>query len=335
MNEFAFAYGMPQSRGKIKVCPEDFYVEEELGFELTGEGEHLFLQIEKKSLTTEEMVKEIARKLDINFKLISYAGLKDKFAQARQWFSIHLPGQSDPCLNHLASEQYQVLQTMRHNKKLKIGSLKGNHFRIKISDFHCNQSDIEYRIDNIIKSGVPNYYGLQRFGNHFSNLNNAQALLFENKKIKNRYLRGLYYSAARSFLFNQILNQRVLQNCWNKPVKGDLMMLAGTNSVFKPDEINEEIMQRVLIHDIYPAAPLWGEGENRVTDDALFMESSALNPWEKWCEKLELHQLKKTYRATVLLPKQFSFEKDTFSFSLPKGAFATSVLREILMLESS
>ncbi|WP_058528594.1 tRNA pseudouridine(13) synthase TruD [Legionella londiniensis] len=330
MHELAFAYGSPKSSGKIKACPEDFFVEEILGFEPAGEGEHLFLQIEKKLLTTEEMIRILSQKLAVDINRISYAGLKDKFARTIQWFSVHLPGMPDPDLNQLNSENYHLLKAVRHHKKLKIGALKENRFSIKIQDFQCDQSDINMRIRQIIKRGVPNYFGPQRFGNQCSNLNHAYSLLFENKKVKNRHLRSIYYSAARAFLFNQVLSYRVLNDCWDQPVNGDLMMLSGTNSIFRLDEVDDEIKRRVSARDIYPTAPLWGQDKKRIQDDALDLESKALEPWQEWCLKLEEHGLKKSYRSMVLYPSQFQFRDNTMSFILPKGGFATTVLRELV-----
>ena len=332
LNELNFAYGPSRSSGQIKNQPEDFCVDEHLGFELAGEGEHLYLLIEKKLLNTEDMVKILARTLGLPVKNISYAGLKDKQAKTTQWFSLHLPGLADPNLDSLNTDNYRLLKAMRHNKKLKIGALKGNRFNIKIHQFDYDENELLMRIENIKAHGVPNYFGSQRFGHHGGNLDRAKDVLLENKKIKNRHLRGIYYSAARSFLFNQVLSLRVGNASWNYPLIGDVMMLAGSHSVFQLAAIDDEIMQRVSENDIFPAAPLWGVGEELLTGSALQIQNQAIEPWHEWCAALERHGLSKSYRSMVLLPEHLEFNDDVFTFTLPAGSFATTVLRELLTI---
>lgn len=330
LKELNFAYAPPKASGYIKSVPEDFCVLEQLSFELTGEGEHLFLLIEKTLLNTEEMVKIIARAFNLPFKAISYAGLKDKFAKTTQWFSLHLPGMSDPPLEDLKSDNYRVIKAMRHNKKLKIGAIKANHFTLNIKQFEGDKEALTTRIEHIKAHGVPNYFGPQRFGNQGHNLHHAKSLLLDHKKIKNRHLRGIYYSAARSFLFNLILNHRVGDTTWNQPLRGDLMMLSGSHSVFHVESPDDEIIQRTEKNDISPAAPLWGKGDERLTNDALIRQNMAIEPWQAWCLALEQHELQRAYRAMVLLPNNLQFQDNVFTFSLPTGTYATTVLRELL-----
>ena len=178
---------------------------------------------------------------------------------------------------------------------------------------------------------MPNYFGAQRFGNNGNNLVHAKEILLANKKVKSSHLRGIYYSAARSFLFNQILSLRIIEECWNQPLNGDLMMLAGSHSVFHIDTVDDEIMQRIKEHDIYAAAPLWGTGKELLTDKALQIQQQALEPWNDWCVALEQHGLQKMYRSMVLLPEDLHYQDSVFSFTLPTGSFATMLLREFLV----
>ena len=330
LNELNYAYGRPTTCGQIKGSPDDFCVEEHLGFELTGQGEHLCLLIEKKQINTEEMARIIARSLHLPLKAISYAGLKDKFAKTIQWFSLHLPGMVDPILDDLNTENYRLLKAVRHHKKLKIGALKENHFKIKVRQCDHASTELLSRVEHIKLHGVPNYFGPQRFGHEGGNLERAKEVLLDNKKIKNRHLRGIYYSAARSFLFNQLLSLRVQKACWNLPISGDLMMLAGSHSIFQINAVDDELLKRVGEHDVFPAAPLWGEGPELVTMNALQIQNEANKPWNDWCIALEQHGLQKSDRSMVLIPENLQQQEDIFSFTLPAGAYATTVLRELL-----
>lgn len=330
LDDLHFAYGAPSAMGVLKANPEDFCVVEDLGFEPSGAGEHLFLLVEKTLLNTEDMVNIISESFNLPKKVISYAGLKDKYAKTTQWFSLHLPGLDNPSLDAFHGHNFKLLNAVRHHKKLKIGALKGNHFVIRLSDFRYEEPELLARIDQVRAHGVPNYFGPQRFGNQGSNVDRAKALLLEHKKIKSRHLRGIVYSAARSLLFNHILSHRVLAGNWNRPIEGDLMMLAGTHSVFAIDTVDDEIDRRIDEHDIFPAAPLWGQGKELLSKEALRLQTAALEPWSDWCDALEAHGLQKLYRTMVLLPENLQWNKDIFSFSLPTGAYATTVLRELI-----
>ncbi|WED43910.1 tRNA pseudouridine(13) synthase TruD [Legionella cardiaca] len=332
-SHFAFAYGAPAGSGKIKASPEDFRVNEILGFNLSGEGEHLYLQVEKKGLNTEELVKALARDLGRPAKTISYAGLKDKGAITTQWLSIHCPGEeiNSPLL--LQGEGWHVVQHQRHAKKLRTGALAANEFSLVIRNI-SDSEDVETRLQKIYRNGIPNYFGAQRFGYENQNLVKAEKLLLGGDKVRNHFLRGLYYSAARSFLFNQILSQRVQTETWNKAVAGDVMQLAGTNSIFAIDEPDEVIIKRVSEFDISPAAPLWGRGEERVSKQALIRQRQALSEYESWCDALEKHGLERSYRSLILKVENMKWDWQGnllhLSFRLPSGSYATSVVRELM-----
>lgn len=331
--QWHFAYSKPTSLALIKHYPEDFIVEERLGYDLSGEGEHVYLFIEKKGLNTEQVVKALSRHFSKSVRLISYAGLKDKQAVTRQWFSIHCPGEHLEGLDQLKGEGWSVLSHHRHNKKLKKGGLSANRFQLILRELELIE-DIETRLAWIKEKGVPNYFGQQRFGHEGKNLLHAKALLLENKPCKDRFLKGIYYSAARSYLFNCILSARVEQQNWNKALAGDVMQLSGSQSIFVIDEPDETIEKRVHEHDISPAVPLWGKGEEKAHAQALAAQSKALEGLEPWLSALEKHDLARSYRALVLMPQDLKWEWQErelhLSFELPAGCFATSVLRELL-----
>lgn len=332
----AYAYGQPLSTGNIKTTPEDFKVDEILGFEPTGEGEHLFLLIEKRGINTEELVKELATLTNLSPKLISYAGLKDRQALTTQWVGLHCPGQDIPEANSFSGKGWRVIESKRHSKKLKTGGLSGNAFQLILRDVKPDEA-LEKRLHHIQTLGVPNYFGNQRFGYGGQNLMKAQRLLEGGYKIKDRFLRGMYYSAARSFLFNCILSERVKQNNWNQALAGDVMQLGGTKSVFTLETPDDVIKKRVEEFDISPAGVLWGYGENKATAQALAIQQEMLLPYEKWCDGLIKQKLELAYRPFILQVKDLAWQREDdnllVKFKLPAGSYATSVVRELVLFD--
>jgi len=336
VSELSFAYSTPESFGSIKEHPEDFIVEEKLHFELEGEGEHLYLYIEKVGLNTEELVKEVAKSICKPIKSIAYAGLKDRHAKTRQWLSVHCPGEQLPDVDTLHGHGWHVMETARHRKKLKRGALSENSFTILLRNVDF-PDDIEKRLHLIKQSAVPNYFGPQRFGHQGQNVLKAKKILLDGDKVKNRFLRGMYLSAARSYLFNLIICKRVQLDNWNQAVSGDVMQLNGTNSIFTIDSADEVIQNRVLKQDIFPAAPLWGVGEEKAKNEALCIQQSALESYEPWQHALEQKKLQKSYRPLVLPVKDLCWQWQSkneliLQFKLPSGAYATSVLRELIQV---
>lgn len=334
VNDLAFAYGKPVASGVFKASVDDFKVNERLGFELTGSGEHQFLRIEKRGLNTEELVKRLAKCLAKPVKSISYAGLKDRQALTTQWLSVHCPGEVIQRVDWLEGDGWRVIDSGRHLKKLKIGGLASNMFTLVVREIvDCDAVDAHLQL--VKTCGVPNYFGPQRFGHNGQNISRAQDMLLNGVRVKDRFLRGIYYSAARSCLFNRILSIRVDQHNWNKALSGDLMQLAGSHSIFPIGVPDETIHSRVAVNDLSPASSLWGRGDEMLSLDALAVQQQGLSGFESWCEALVQHGLEKAYRAHVLHVHNLTWHwEDTnlnLSFELPPGAYATSVLRELIV----
>jgi tRNA pseudouridine13 synthase len=326
-------YGKPQSSASFKLVPEDFQVNELTFGQFSGEGEHIVLKIEKKGLTTEEVVKSLARLINKPTRLISYAGLKDRQALTTQWLSIHAPGEIVDGVEHWEAPGWRVLEHTRHNKKLRPGYLAGNQFVLRLRDI-SDAEDLIQRIKQISISGVPNYFGEQRFGREGGNLIKAEEMLVQGRKVKDRFLKGVYYSAARSWLFNLILAKRVRDHRWNTPLSGDVMQLSGSNSIFVIDEVENELIQRIKDKDVSPASPLPGKGKNMAKGEALELINEVYSDWTPWVTGLEHHGLEEAWRSNILHVNQFEYTiKDKtaeLSFSLPAGSYATVVLRELV-----
>ncbi len=330
-----YAYGEPECSGLIRHCPEDFIVDEISAIEPDGEGEHVLLQIRKRNTNTEWLAKQLARLAAVVAKDVSYAGLKDRQAVTTQWFSVRLAGKDEPDWDELNNDEFEVLQVHRHSRKLRRGALKGNRFELRIRELCCDPLTLENRLEKIKSQGVPNYFGEQRFGIDGANLDRATAM-FEGKRIKSRHQRSMYLSAARSQLFNRVLSQRVAGQSWNQAIDGDAMLLAGSNSFFSIDHVDDEIRQRIEKFDIHPSGILWGRGRAETKACAAEMEAALAKQFPLFCTGLEKAGLKAARRALRVMPENMAWTYEPeqkqliLSFELPAGAYATMVLREIV-----
>lgn len=331
--DFSYLEIKPNVKGSIKSIPEHFVVEEHLPFEPCGEGEHEYLFIEKRGMNTEEVAKLIARHGDLNKRDVSSAGLKDKWAVTRQWFSATVINK-EVNWQELNGDKLKVLKVVRHNKKLRKGVISHNSFKITVADFSGEPELLLARIEAVKVSGIPNYYGEQRFGNGGQNLEVAQLLFTGQKKVKNRHLRGIYLSAARSYLFNLYLSQRLAHKNWNQRVSGDVYMLDGSHSIFKDDQWQPGDEQRIVDLEIHPTGPLVGQGTSLAVDESLALESRIAEVWRDGADGLEAAGLKQDRRSLRVVPQNMNclFEEGNavITFDLPSGCFATSVLRELI-----
>lgn len=328
-----YVYGAPKSTAIFKLIPEDFHVNELFEGEFSGQGEHIILKIEKRGVTTEDVVKSLARLVNKPAKMISYAGLKDRQALTTQWLSIHAPGEEIEGVGTLEAPGWHVLEHTRHNKKLRPGYLSGNQFMVRLKDV-SDVDDLVKRIELIKDCGVPNYFGEQRFGREAGNLLKAEETLIQGRKVKDRFLKGIYFSAARSWIFNLILAKRVSEGTWNTPLSGDVMQLRGTKSIFTNEGIKDELVQRIKEKDISPASPLPGKGKPMAQEDALTLINEVYKEWMPWIQGLEKHGLEEAWRANILHIDQMDYVIDgktvELTFTLPPGSYATVVLRELV-----
>jgi len=329
------AYGATAAAGVIRAAPEDFQVDEIIPMEPDGAGEHCLLQIEKRNSNTDWVAGLLARHAGVPRRDVSYAGMKDRNAVTRQWFSVRLAGRAEPDWRDLESADLRLLQIARHGRKLRTGALLGNRFRLRVTGLQADRHWLQQRLQRIRQRGVPNYFGEQRFGHRGANLQQARRMLEGGGRRIGRHKQGIYLSAARSLLFNRVLASRIGVATWDQPEPGDWMALAGSRSGFKLDgPADETILRRCREMDIQPTGPLWGLGEPLVSDGVLQLESACLAPCRLWCEGLERHGLKQERRPLRVPAGDLSWEigegEMTLSFSLPKGSYATALLRELI-----
>lgn len=329
------AYGQPSAQAVIRRHPGDFLVDERLGFEPEGEGEHCWLQLEKIGLNTAEVVQRIALLAGVRRLDVGYAGLKDRNAITRQWFSVHLPGQADPDWSLLEGEQVRLLAAIRHPRKLRRGVHSANAFRLRLADLSGDRSDLQRRLDAILSGGVPNYFAEQRFGRQGATLQQALDWAHRGGPRVKRARRGLYLSALRSLLFNTLLAQRVEQKLWNTVRLGDVCMLRGTRSLFVCDAEGPDIWERLRSGDLHPGLPLWGVGERPGAVETLAEQDQALLELAPIADFLLSKKVDLAHRPARVVPDDFSWEFCDdgglrLAFTLPVGSYATAVLREVV-----
>jgi len=337
-SDLAYAYGKPETKGRLKVRNSDFQVDEIMPVQATGEGEHLWLKIEKDGSNTDWVAQQLAKLAGVKSMAVSYAGMKDRHAITTQWFSVHLPGIEDPDFSVLSIDDFKILQQTRHNRKLKRGALSGNQFRIRVTELEGKTESLDEKLQLIKQNGVPNYFGEQRFGREMGNL--AKAVKMFNQEIKKlkKQQRGLYLSSARSWIFNQILSTRIRQNNWLVPMQGEVFMLNRKSACFTDEsqnlQISEEIKQRLLDKEINLTGCLWGEGKSMAMRDVLELERQLAEEHKQLAEGIESARLKQERRALRLVPENLNWEITgntlNIEFDLPAGAFATMVLRECI-----
>ena len=328
------AHGGPRCRGVIRSQAEDFQVEEVPGFTPDGIGEHLLLFIEKRDSNTDWVAGQLARMAGVARCDVGYAGLKDRHALTRQWFSILLAGRPEPDWSGTQETGFRVLEQARHGRKLRPGALKGNRFRLRVRQLEGDHQALAETLQAIAQMGTPNYFGEQRFGAEAGNLESARRLFAGELKRVKRKQRGFYLSAVRSMLFNKVLAARVAADNWNRPLAGERMMLAGSRSSFLAPEIDLTLQQRLEQMDIHPSGPLWGRGGMMVTAEAAELERRVLEADRFWCDGLERFGLKMERRALRVPVTDLAWQIDQdhleLGFFLPKGCFATALLRECL-----
>jgi tRNA pseudouridine13 synthase len=337
INHWHYQYSKLNISGQLKSTAQDFQVTEILGYTPLGEGEHIYLWVEKIGLNTAYLAEQIAKFTGLPLRAVTYAGRKDKHALTQQWFSVHLPGKGEFNWNEFKPPGARILKAIRHNKKLRVGVLKGNHFTIKIRNLSAVDG-IENRLKQISFEGVPNYYGAQRFGSTAYDVRGSNLVLAEKmilgESIRNRNKRSMAISALRSWLFNEMVHTRLLEDHLQSQLTGDVMQLAGSNSFFCTTDIDPDLEQRLQLRDVFVTAPLWGTGDLPSQNQCLVLEKGVAKKYPDVTSTLENLGLKQERRAIRLFPEdlQWTINADSLDlqFSLPSGTFATSVLREII-----
>ena len=296
----------PLVHGLLRSSPEDFVVDEIFSTPFSGEGEHIYVFIEKTGQNTEYVAKQLARYLGVREMDVSFSGLKDRWAVTRQWFSVYTSNKELPAIEDWDLDGVKVLEQTLHNRKLRRGEHSANEFRIVVRGLSAlsEQRDrLEGSLQRVQREGVPNYFGVQRFGRDGQNLARARKW-FAGEIKASRSQRSFYLSAARSYLFNTLLARKINNGEWLQGLDGD--------------------------------GPLYGDPAPDVepmkdSEMQFFSEFDAL---VKGLHKNRMTLARRPYRMhPINFSWQFGDDSIAFSFALPTGAFATSVLSEVFELE--
>lgn len=332
MSDLPYAHGNPPLTAQLRAAPEDFVVEEILGYDPDGAGEHALLWVEKRGANTDWVARELARFAGVPPVAVGYAGLKDRHAVTRQAFTVQLAGKPDPDWSAFPHAEVKVLAATRHSRKLKRGALRGNRFVLALRQVQGDRAAAERVLEQIAARGVPNYFGEQRFGREGGNVAQARAM-FGGRRV-DRDKRSFLLSAARSHIFNGVLAARVERGAWDSPLEGEIWSLAGSRSWFGPEPFDATLAERLARGDIHPSGPLWGQGEPPTASEAgqLERDVAALDP--DLAEGLAAARMDQERRPLRLLPKDLRWrwlgdDALELAFELPAGAYATVVVREL------
>ncbi len=336
----------PLATGVVRSTPEDFRVDEILGFEAAGAGPHALLHVRKVGANTEWVSRELARAAGCKPFEVGFAGLKDRHAVTTQYFTVPRGKRSAQDFATLKGEGYEVLSAAEHQRKLPRGALEGNRFDITVRGVAVDRAELSARIDNLRTGGVPNYFGEQRFGRDGGNL---VAVLREAEKLaaagsdgggrggrrgRGNDDRGFMLSAARSLVFNATLGERVRRRDWDRLLVGDVANLDGRGSVFAVPELDEALVTRCQVLDIHPTAPLPGDGESLAQGEVRALEDSVAGAFPEALAVIRAERMNSERRALRLrvrdLDHEYAGDVLRLRFALSAGSFATTVLREII-----
>jgi len=331
-------------RARLRVELADFQVREELPFLPSGSGSHCWLEIEKRGLNTEQVAQRLARLAEVAVRDVGFAGLKDRWAVTRQVFTVPLGAHKTCPWASLNDDNLRIVSEQRHDKKLRRGVLRGNHFHLVLREVAGDRGLWEERLATVAQEGFPNYFGEQRFGH--GNIDKAGRLLAGAPRGMGRHERGLLWSAARSILFNAVLAERVRQDAWSRLLSGEVVQLDGSHSHFRAeDEELPALVERAAVWDLHPTGPLPGRAGIHPGGAALQVEDGALAAWRggvalpesglHWAQCLAAQGLDAARRPLRVRPQRLAWTWPDaatleLDFFLPAGSFATVLVETLL-----
>jgi len=328
------AHGAPLCAARLRTEPEDFLVEELLGFEASGTGQHVLLKVRKRNANTLWIARELANACGCRAGDVGYAGLKDRRAVAVQWFTVPQSRLAPSDWIGKGSGEYEVLEAHRHSRKLPRGALAGNRFVIRARGAAVDEASLAGRLAAIESRGVPNYFGPQRFGRDGANLQR----MGEDLRALRPADRGFILSAARSLVFNAVLATRVGDGSWERLEPGDLANLDGRASHFRVETPDETLIERCTRLDIHPTGPLWGSGSPLTGGRVFELEQCVASGLTTACGLTARAGMEHERRSLRLAVRNLQWQREEdaviLQFRLSRGAYATAVLRELFAVDA-
>jgi tRNA pseudouridine13 synthase len=322
--------------GKVGPEPEDFMVDEVPAYAASGKGEHQYVQVQKRLLTTPELVRRLAKAVGMNERDVGYAGLKDKHAVTTQWLSLATKTAISPEL--ALGDGVKILAVTRHDNKLRTGHLLGNRFTITLTGVHEQALERAERIAaRLRQEGLPNYFGAQRFGHAGRNLPDALSWLARGGRGRNRFEQKLFPSVVQSELFNRYLSTRVALGT-TQLLSGEVVRLEGAGAMFRVEDLEKE-QPRFAARDLHLTGPMLGPKMRPAADEALALEQRITA--ELGLDEAMLGALGReapgTRRDLFAPLPDLVIDAVTdraepalrLSFTLPAGGYATEVLRQL------
>jgi tRNA pseudouridine13 synthase len=342
-------------RGRIKTQLEDFVVDEIPVYEPSGAGEHLFVRIEKRGVTTHDAVKRIARAMEVDVRAIGVAGLKDKVAVTRQWISLPAPAKDatiEERARALALDGITVLEAKRHGNKLKTGHLRGNRFEIVVRGIAADATPaVVATLERIGREGAPNAFGAQRFGKLGDTAERARAWLTGKERAPgDPRMRRFHFSALQSAVFNAVLTARIADGTWNVPLVGDVLKKEDTGGLFVCTDVQAD-RERASRGEVCPTGPIVGVKMKRPEGEVLALEERIAAPLLEGIDLERARPLGEGTRRALRLrvdaltiaqvmetePKgnEEQAQGCKVCFVLPKGSYATTVLANAIDLDEA
>jgi tRNA pseudouridine13 synthase len=337
-------HDLPGIGGRIKARPEDFEVEEVPAYQPSGQGEYLYLWLEKREMGAEYFVRQVARRLDVPVGEIGTAGLKDRHAVTRQMVSV--PARAEERLGRLEGDGIRVLRVGRHGNKLRPGHLHGNRFRILVRDPAAAAGQrLGPLLERLRREGLPNFYGSQRFGRDGETVRLGLALLRGEPpplsavgrplNARSPFLRKLALSAAQSALFNHYLARRMADGLLGRVLPGDVMAKWPFGGMFVAEDVARE-QARFGARETVTAGPMFGRKMFAAAGEAAGREADVLR--EAGLAREAFHGFGKllagTRRHNLVYVEDLAAavedEGVRLTFTLPAGSYATGLLREVL-----
>lgn len=330
---------LPGTGGQIKTQPEDFEVEEIPAYPPCGEGDYLYLWVQKRDLGADYFLRQVARRLDLPPGEVGTAGLKDRRAVTRQMVSV--PVRAEPLLPRLEGDGISLLSVDRHRNKLKPGHLHGNRFRVVVRNADPGASErLPPLLERLRQTGLPNFYGPQRFGRDGGTVRLGLSLLLPDSgkagsaRSPGPFLRKLALSAVQSALFNHCLAGRLRDGLFRRALPGDVMAKWPFGGMFVAEDVAAE-QARLEAGEIVPTGPMFGRKMFPAAGEAAAREESTLR--EAGLRAEAFHGFGKllsgTRRHNLVYPDglEGKVEGDSIqlTFTLPAGSYATVLLREL------